>query len=289
LTEAPATAVVDAHHHVWDLSVRDQPWTAGLPPLRRSFGLDDLRPALRRGNVTATVLVQTITVPGETPEMLALAAAEPLVAGVVGWTALDSPGVADRLAELRSLPGGEALVGIRHQVQEEPDPRWLCRPEVRAGLAAVGDVGLAYDLLVTAEQLPAAVETVRDLPDLRFVLDHAGNPPVDPLAGEAWRRDVTELSRSENVTVKLSGLVTRGYPEPVPPDLLRSWARTLLETFGPDRVMFGSDWPVCTLTASYDEVLAVACDAAAELSEAERRAVFAGNAARFYRLPAPPA
>ena len=281
----PPAARVDAHHHVWDLAVRDQPWTAGLPPLRRSFGLADLRPAARRANVTATVLVQTITVPEETPEMLALAAAEPLIAGVVGWTALDSPAIADRLAELRELPGGRALVGIRHQVQEEPDPRWLGRPAVRRGLAAVGAAGLAYDLLVTAGQLPAAVEAVRALPEVRFVLDHAGNPPADDQgAAAAWRRDVLELARSENVTVKLSGLVTRGYPDPVPPDLLRSWAQTLLDAFGPGRMMFGSDWPVCTLTATYDEVAAVADDAVAGLSPTERESVFAGTATRFYRL-----
>jgi L-fuconolactonase len=280
----PPTARVDAHHHVWDLAVRDQPWTAGLAPLRRSFGIADLRPALQRGNVTATVLVQTITVPEETPEMLALAADEPLIAGVVGWAALDSPAIADTVAELRELPGGRALAGIRHQVQEEPDPRWLCRPAVRGGLAAVGAAGLAYDLLVTAGQLPAAVETVRALPEVRFVLDHAGNPPVDQTAAANWRRDVLELSRAENVTVKLSGLVTRGYPDPVPPDLLRSWAQTLLDGFGPGRMMFGSDWPVCTLTSSYDEVVASAVSALADLSAAERQSVFAGTATRFYRL-----
>jgi L-fuconolactonase len=282
---ASPMASVDGHHHVWDLAVRDQPWTAGLAPLGRSFSIADLRPATLRGNVTATVLVQTITVPEETPEMLALAAAEPLIAGVVGWAALDSPTIADTLAELRELPGGHALVGLRHQVQEEPDPRWLCRPAVRRGLAAVGAAGLAYDLLVTAGQLPAAVATARALPEVRFVLDHAGNPPADEAATAAWRRDVLELSRAENVTVKLSGLVTRAYPDRVPPRLLSSWAQTLLDGFGPDRMMFGSDWPVCTLTSPYDEVLAAARNAVAGLSAAERRSVFAGTATRFYQLP----
>lgn len=285
--------MIDSHHHVWDLAVRDQPWTEGLAPLRRSFAFADLRPALREGGVTATVLVQTITVPEETPELLALAAAgsavagvaaEPAVAGVVGWAQLDEPDIADRLAELRSLPGGGALVGIRHQVQSEPDPRWLCRPAVRRGLAAVGAAGLAYDLLVTAEQLPAAVETARALPDVRFVLDHAGNPPADPALAGGWRHDVTELSRAENVTVKLSGLLTRAYPGAVPASLLRSWVDVLLAGFGPDRMMFGSDWPVCTLTASYDEVLAAARNAVAGLSAAERQSVFAGTATRFYQL-----
>jgi len=282
---APATARVDAHHHVWDLAVRDQPWTAGLAPLRRSFSVADLRPAALRGNVTSTILVQTVTVPQETPEMLALAATEPLVAGVVGWAALGSPAIADTLARLRELPGGHALVGIRHQVQEEPDPGWLGRPSVRRGLAAVGAAGLAYDLLVTAGQLPAAAAAARALPEVRFVLDHAGNPPAGQDAAAAWRRDVLELSRAQNVTVKLSGLVTRTYPDRVPPRLLRSWAQELLDSFGPDRMMFGSDWPVCTLTSSYDEVLAAARDAVAGLSAAEQQSVFAGTATRFYQLP----
>jgi len=276
--------VIDSHHHLWDLGVRDQPWTEGLTPLRRSFAFDDLRPDLREGGITATVLVQTITVPEETPELLTLAAAEPAVAGVVGWAQLDKPGIADRLAELHSLPGGGALVGIRHQVQSEPDPRWLCRPAVRRGLAAVGAAGLAYDLLVTAEQLPAAVETVRVLPEVRFVLDHAGNPPADPALQSGWRRDVTQLSLAENVTVKLSGLLTRAYPSVVPASLLRSWADVLLTGFGPHRIMFGSDWPVSTLTTSYGEVLATARDLTSDLAPGERHAVFAGTATRTYRL-----
>jgi L-fuconolactonase len=242
LTEqAPAAGtlpVIDAHHHLWDLAVRDQPWTAGLPPLRRSFGPADLRPLLKAGNITGTVLVQTIGVAAETPEMLALAAAEPAIAGVVGWTPLDDPAIADRLARLRARPGGAALVGLRHQVQGEPDPRWLCRPDVRRGLAAAGAAGLAYDLLVTAGQLPAVLETVRALPEVRFVLDHAGNPPVDPAEAAAWRLAITALAGAENLTVKLSGLVTRAYPDPVPAATLRSWAALLLTTFGPDQAMF---------------------------------------------------
>ena len=208
MTERPAGLRVDAHHHVWDLAVRDQPWTAELPALRRSFALADLRPHLDAHGIGATVVVQTVCVPGETPELLALAAAEPLVAGVVGWVDLTAPDVADRLSGLRTRPGGAALVGVRHQVQEEPDPRWLCRPDVRHGLAAVADAGLAYDLVVTAAQLPAVVGTARALPQLRLVLDHAGKPPVRDRRLEPWRTQIAALARCPNTTVKLSGLVT---------------------------------------------------------------------------------
>jgi L-fuconolactonase len=279
LTEPP---VVDAHHHLWDLAVREQPWTRPYPPLHRSFSLDDLRPALRRGRVTATVLVQTVTLAAETPELLALAAAEPEIAGVVGWTRLDAPGIGDRLAELRSLPGGGYLAGIRHPVQEETDPDWLGRPAVRRGIAAVGAADLTYDLLVRATQLPAAIAAVRALPDVRFVLDHAGGPPADRDAGAAWRHDILELAKSENVAVKFSGLLNAAFPGKVLPGLLRSWTDTLLAGFGPRRMLYGSDWPVCTLTTSYDDVLATARELAAGLSPAERHALFAGTAERCY-------
>lgn len=158
--------IVDAHHHVWDLSVRDQDWITGdeLAPLRRTFTLADLEPEARAAGVYATVLVQTVTVPAETPEFLALAHENDLVAGVVGWCDLTAPDIADTLAALRELPGGDRLVGIRHQVQGEPDPEWLLRPDVRRGLAAVSDAGLVYDLVVQARQLPATVRAAALLP-----------------------------------------------------------------------------------------------------------------------------
>lgn len=175
---APATTV-DAHHHVWDLSVRDQEWITGeeLAPIRRNFTLADLEPEARAAGVGATVLVQTVTVAEETPEFLALAHGSDLVAGVVGWTDLTAPDVAGALAALRELPGGDLLTGIRHQVQGESDPRWLLRPDVLRGLAAVADAGLAYDLIVRPHQLPAATAAAALLPGLTFVLDHAGKPP----------------------------------------------------------------------------------------------------------------
>lgn len=172
--------IVDAHHHVWDLSVRDQDWITGpeLAPIRRTFTLDDLAPDLRAAGVDATVLVQTVTVAEETPEFLALAERSELVAGVVGWTDLTRPDVDDTLERLRELPGGRHLVGIRHQVQGEPDPEWLLRPDVRRGLAAVADAGLVYDLLVLPHQLPACVKAAAEHPELTFVLDHLGKPPI---------------------------------------------------------------------------------------------------------------
>jgi L-fuconolactonase len=274
---------IDAHHHVWDLDVREQPWTADLPALRRSFGIDELRPALVANEIDATVLVQTICITDETPELLALADAEPVIAGVVGWIDLTAPDAADQLAMLQDGEGGRRLVGIRHQVQEEPDPRWLCRADVRRGLAAVGEAGLAYDLLVKPQQLASAVDTVRALPDMRFVLDHAGKPAIRDGAMQPWHAELAELARLPNVAVKLSGLVTEAADEWTL-EQLRPYADVMLQAFEPFRIMFGSDWPVCLLAASYREVVAAAQELTAKLSSAERDDVFGETAARWYGI-----
>ncbi|MGW1544902.1 amidohydrolase family protein [Streptomyces sp. NPDC002309] len=282
---------VDAHHHVWDLSVRDQDWITGaeLQPLRRDFTLDDLAPEAAAASVDRTVLVQTVTVAEETPEFLALAAGHDLVAGVVGWTDLTRPDVADELARLRELPGGHHLKGIRHQVQGEPDPEWLLRPDVRRGLAAVADAGLVYDLVVLPHQLSACVRAAAALPGLTFVLDHLGKPPLAAGPREPWASDIRALAGLPNTVCKVSGLVTEmdrahwgGTTWPLAP--LRPWWDTALEAFGPGRLMFGSDWPVCTVAATYAQVARLAGDLAKDLSPDEHARFFEGTATRVYGL-----
>jgi L-fuconolactonase len=282
--------VIDAHHHVWDLAVRDQPWIEPDWPIRRSYTLADLAGPATAAGVEATVLVQTVLDPAETPEFLALAAAwsGPLVAGVVGWVDLTRVDVADALAELTAAEGGERLVAIRHQVQGEPDPRWLCRPDVRRGLRAVGAAGLAYDLLTRPHQLPAAVETARDLPEVRFVADHLSKPPIAGGQPRPWADDLRALAACPNVAAKLSGLVTEADWTGWTVEQLRPYAEVAVDAFGPDRLMFGSDWPVCLLaTGSYGEVVDVARQLTDGLSATERAEVFAGTARRWYRLVGP--
>ncbi|MET7620073.1 amidohydrolase family protein [Streptomyces sp. NPDC005408] len=279
-------AIIDAHHHVWDLSVRDQDWITGpdLAPIRRSFSLDDLAPQARAAGVRATVLVQTVTVAEETPEFLALADGSDLVAGVVGWTDLTAPDVADTLAALRELPGGDRLAGIRHQVQGESDPGWLLRPDVQRGLAAVAAAGLVYDLVVQPHQLPAAAQAAARLPQLTFVLDHLGKPPIASKELEPWGSDVRALAALPNAVCKLSGMVTEAaWSTWTTPDL-RPYADTVLDAFGTDRLMFGSDWPVCLLAASHAEVVAAARALTHQLTDAERTAVFETTASRVYGL-----
>ena len=282
--------VVDAHHHVWDVSAHPQPWLdsdEALAPLRRKFAVADLAPHAAAEGVTGTVVVQTVTEPWETPELLALAAGGGLVAGVAGWVDLTEPGVADALARLRELPGGDRLAAIRHPVLIERDPDWLARPDVLRGLAAVAAAGLAYDVVGEPRHLPATVTAAGRLPELTFVLDHVGNPDLatKPQASEPWASAFAQLAALPNVAVKLSGILS----EPPSPgagrvDHLRPYYDAALAGFGPDRLMFGSDWPVCTLEVSYGQVCAAARALTADLSPTERDAIFSGTARRIYAL-----
>ncbi|OKK19947.1 amidohydrolase [Streptomyces sp. CB02488] len=274
---------IDAHFHLWDLDRHEHAWTRESPVLHRSYRPADLRPALAAAGVGRAVLVQTVPEPWETPELLVLAEQEEFIGAVVGWSDLTDPELPDALDRLRALPGGRFLTGLRHNVQDEPGTAWFARPEVRHGLRALGAAGLTYDLLVRPDQLTAAVALVRRLPEVRFVLDHAGNPVVGPRPAPEWTAAMTALGQLSNVAVKFSGLLTRtGETDPV--TALAAYAATLLGTFGPRRVLFGSDWPVCRLTAEYGEVIAVTETLLAPLAPADRAAVLGTNAADWYAV-----
>ena len=281
--------IVDAHHHVWDVAAHAQPWLElpGNEPLLRNYSEADLRPLAAAAGVTASVVVQTVTEASETPELLAIAVASDLIAGVVGWTDLQAAGVADALAALLAQQGGNLLSGIRHPVLIETDPDWLRRPTVHAGLTAVGDAGLCYDIVIPASMLPAAADAAAACPDVPFVLDHLGNPHVDGQPDAHWVRDIGNLAALPNTVCKLSGILGEQPPADAgagPVAHLIPYYETVLTAFGPDRLMFGSDWPVCTLSARYADVVAAALALTGELSAAEREAVFSGTARRVYRL-----
>jgi L-fuconolactonase len=275
---------VDAHHHVWDPAAADYPWmTDELAAIRRRFDPDDLAPELDAAGFDATVLVQTRASLDETREFLALAAAIPWIRGVVGWADLTDPAVGAVLGELRAATGGDRLVGIRHQVHDEPDPDWLRRPAVQRGIADVGGHGLAFDLLIRPRELPAAIETVAAHPDVRFVVDHLAKPEIRTGGWEPWARGLAALGALPNAWCKVSGLVTEADWTTWTAAEMRPYVDHALATFGPDRLMFGSDWPVCLLAASYAEVV----DLARSLlppGEAERQAMFGGTATAVYRL-----
>jgi L-fuconolactonase len=277
---------IDAHHHVWELAARPQRWLDApeLALLRRDFTLDQLTPHTAAAGIDRTIVVQVLADVEETREFLGLAASSPLVAGVVGWADLTSTDLINTLAELRAGAGGECLKGIRNLVQAEPDPDWLRRPDVLRGLRAVADAGLVYDLLTAPRQLPAAIECVRSLPELTFVLDHVSKPPIASGAIEPWASLIRTLAREPNVYCKLSGMVTEASWQSWTTEQLRPYAQVVFEAFGPGRIMFGSDWPVCLLAADYQQVCDAAAALTASLSSREQADVFGGNAIRVYGL-----
>jgi L-fuconolactonase len=279
--------VIDAHHHFWGLpNPVDYPWlTDELAAIRRPFGPEDLRPLLEAGGGAGTVLVQTRSSLAESREFLAIAERCGFVAGVVAWVDLTAPDVARQIDELRAGPGGGRLVGIRHQVHDEPDPRWLLRDTVLAGLEAVADAGLVYDLLVREPQLPAALECARRLPDLAFVIDHLAKPriargPADP----GWEQAMAPFADLGNVACKISGMVTEADWTSWRPADLAPYIDRVVGWFGDERLLFGSDWPVCLLAADYGTVVATAQELLADRPPAALGAIFGGNASRIYRL-----
>jgi L-fuconolactonase len=276
---------IDAHVHFWGAAELERyEWmTPEMGAIRRPFSPADLRPLLERHGFDRAVLVQTYSSTEETRAYLKLADAIDVLGGVVGWIDLTDPGVADALAGLREGHGGRYLVAIRHQVHDEPDPDWLLRANVRRGLRALADAGLAYDLLVRTRELPAVLETVRALPDLRFVVDHIAKPPIASGELEPWATHLAELARLEHVWCKLSGLVTEADWGAWQEEEVVPYASRVLEWFGEDRLIFGSDWPVCGLAASYDAVVELAEYVVGGSSDR----VFGGNAGHFYRLPKP--
>jgi L-fuconolactonase len=271
---------------VWDLAVRDQPWITGdaMAPLRRSFGVEDLAPQAAAAGVAATVVVQTVAAVAETEELLDLADVTHLVAGVVGYVDVAAPDVGDQLDRLQARPSGAWLVGIRSPVQDEPDPTWLARPAVLAGLREVARRGLVYDLLIRPHQLDAALVAVGQVPEGRYVIDHLAKPAIAAGGWEPWATGRAALAARGNVTAKLSGLVTEATWATWSPSDLRPYAEHALAELGPDRLLFGSDWPVCTLAAPYPRIVAAADELVAGLAASERAAVMGGTATAVYRL-----
>ena len=273
---------IDAHQHFWRYAPADYPWIgAGMERLARDYLPADLAAVARPAGIAGSVAVQARQLLAESRWLLTLAAAEPFIRGVVGWVDLRSPRVAEDLAPLAADP---RFVGVRHVVQDEPDPRFVLGAEFVRGLRHLAPLGLAYDLLLYPHQLPAAVELADLLPEQPFILDHLAKPRVEAGELEPWRRDVTALARRPNVCCKLSGLVTEA--------AWRGWRRSdftpylevAVAAFGPERLMFGSDWPVCLLAAEYADVAGIVGDFVGRLSAAEQAAIRGGTAARWYRL-----
>jgi L-fuconolactonase len=273
---------IDAHVHFWRYNPDAYGWIDGsMSAIARDFLPDDLAPQATRWGFDGVIAVQACQTPAETAWLLELASRHELIRGVVGWVDLGSPDVHDRLAEVAS---DERLVGVRHIVQDEPDERFLMRPDFLRGIEALAELDLAYDILVRPRHLPVALEFVSRFPEQRFVLDHLAKPDIRGGEMRAWARDLRALAERPNVMAKLSGLVTEADWGTWTDQQLRPCLDVALECFGPSRLMIGSDWPVCTLAGDYGRVMGVVTEFLADRPEAERDAVLGGNAARFWRL-----
>jgi L-fuconolactonase len=275
------TVRVDAHHHLWDLSTGLYAWpTAAEAAIHRTFTADELAPQLAAARIDATVIVQATDSSADTDAMLAAAAANRWIAGVVGWLPLLNREAAERELERRQ----GSLCGVRHLIHWEPDDRWLLHPQVQPGLDLLAEAGLPFDVVaVFPRHLQLVPEVAAAHPDLMLVIDHLAKPPF---RSEGWDRWVTEIRRAAEVATvraKVSGLDTAAGPGWTIDELRPAWD-VVLEAFGPRRLMFGSDWPVSLLASSYGDVVGAADTLTAELSVADRDRVMGGTAVETYRL-----
>jgi L-fuconolactonase len=287
---SPAEPGIDAHQHFWRYSPAEYPWIGvGMERIARDFLVADLEAVARPEGIGGSVAVQARQSLAETRWLLELAAAQPFIRGVVGWVDLRSGEVGEQLAALLDRPNAVVgkLVGVRHVVQDEPDPRFLLGEAFVGGLRQLAPFGLTYDLLLYPPQLPAAVELAGLLPTQPFVLDHLAKPRVKTGEIADWRRDIESLARHQNVSCKVSGLVTEAAWQAWKPTDFRPYLDVVLTAFGPERLMIGSDWPVCLVAASYAEVARIARDFFSGLSPAEQAEIAGGTARRIYGLDSP--
>ncbi len=273
---------IDSHQHFWNYSAAEYPWIgSGMERLTRDYLPADLAAVAGAEGVEGSVAVQARQSLAESRWLLGLAEEHPLIRGVVGWVDLRSEGVATVLAEL-STHG--KFVGVRHVVQDEPDLRFLLGADFVRGVRQLRPFGLTYDLLLYPPQLPAAVELVAMLPEQPFVLDHLAKPRIKTGGIQPWRRDIEALARHGNVCCKVSGMVTEAAWRGWKAADFRPYLDVVLEAFSPERLMFGSDWPVCLLAGEYADVVGIASDFVSRLSATEQSLLWGGTATRFYGL-----
>ena len=274
---------IDAHQHFWNYDAVEYDWIdEPMAALRRDFLPQDLKPLLAQAGFAGCIAVQARQTLEETRWLLSLASQNDFIRGVVGWVDLRSAQLADQLRDLTRDP---KLVGVRHVVQAEPDDDFMLRPEFRRGIAQLAAFGLAYDILVYPRQLRAAVKLVSQFPEQRFVLDHIAKPLIAQGALEPWNTDIRALAQFPNVFCKVSGMVTEARWTAWRPEDFHPYLDVVFEAFGPERIMIGSDWPVCKVAADYQQTIGILTDYIASLPAAQQAAILGGNCVHFYRLP----
>jgi len=276
------TGILDSHQHFWQVGGFDYPWmTPEVAVLCQDYLPPALEPILNRTGVAQTILVQASNSVEETRWLLGLADHDSFIAGVVGWVDLQADDLTRQLDDLTAHP---KFKGVRHLVESEPADDWLAQPKVIRGLRGLELRGLSYDLLVHTKHLKHAERVANECPELRLVVDHLAKPPIVSGEIDEWRRAITKLAAHKNVWCKLSGLVTEADHDHWRVPDLKPYVETALDCFGAQRLMFGSDWPVCLLAASYDRVLETAQSLVADLNTEDRERMFSGNATDFYQI-----
>jgi L-fuconolactonase len=274
---------IDAHQHFWHYDPEEYGWiNEEMVALRRDFLPADLKPLLDAAGFAGCVAVQARQTLEETRWMLDLAARNDFIRGVVGWVDLRSAALPDQLAEFTRSP---KFVAVRHVVQAEPDDAFLLRADFQRGIAQLAQYGLAYDILVYPRQLRAAIQFVSAFPDQRFVLDHIAKPLIAQATMEPWNSEIRALAQFPNVCCKVSGMVTEASWKAWRPEDFRPYLDTVFEAFSPDRILIGSDWPVCTVAADYSRTLGLVGNYIAQLPREQQDAILGGNCAAFYRVP----
>jgi L-fuconolactonase len=273
---------IDAHHHLWRYKADEYGWiNQQMGILRHDFLPDDLKPLLDRAGISGTIAVQARQTPGETEWLLQLTESATWMRGVVGWAPIAHPDFPDTLAELRR---NTKLKGLRHVIHDEPDDHFILHPAFNRGIRALRDTGLVYDILIHARHLPHTLQFVDMHPDQPFVVDHCAKPLIATGQLEPWSTHMQELAKRSNVSCKLSGLVTEADWQQWTPASLEPYWRTVLEVFGPGRLLFGSDWPVALLASSYQRWIDIVTEWLAPLSEDEQQAIWGSNSSRVYSL-----
>ena len=274
--------IIDAHQHLWHLSPPDQPWmTPDMEILRRDFLADDLKATVSEAGITGTIVVEAQRGMKETLWLAETAAKEDLIRGVVGWAPLTDPGIVLHLERLKELP---KVKGVRHPIHDEPDDQFVLRDDFNRGISALKQFGLKYDLLIFEKHLPQTIRFVDRHPDQIFILDHIAKPRIREQMLAPWKENIKELARRSNVYCKLSGMVTEAEWSSWTEDSLLPYFDTVLEAFGPKRLMFGSDWPVLLLASSYKRWLQTIRRAIAGLSLSEQEWIWSKTAMEAYEL-----
>jgi L-fuconolactonase len=276
---------IDSHQHFWRYNQEEYGWIDdSMPSLRRDFLPGDVKPELRRAGFDGAIAVQARQTLEETRWLLELADAAPEIVGIIGWVDLRAANVRSQLAEFKT---NAKFLGVRHVVQSEPDDRFLLQPEFLRGITALEEFGLTYDILIYTKHLPVAAEFVARFPRQRFVLDHLAKPPIKAQQIQPWESGIRTLAKFENVMCKVSGLVTEADWKGWKPGDITPYLDVAFEAFGPDRLMIGSDWPVCTVAGSYAQVMELVSEYVERFSAGVREAVFGENADRFWGLQSP--